>query len=324
MSADKHPVVVTASQQLIREQLDRMLVSPIFLRADRISKLLRHVVEKTLAGQESDLTEKKIAEELYGIDDYLPEVHTTVRDAARRLRIALREYVSEPINARVVISLPRGSYVPRIEVDVSATEGQKQPRVRLLRSVGTMISINQAKVMLAEQDFFCADWNENGKGIEHRYNAQVREQCLVVVDEATQLMWEKGVERFRENGLMSAEEVQNRPEQRMSEVNRDRFAGFTDWRLPTVEEAMSLMMTKQQAAENMGALRLYLHPVFERVGTHCIWTSDWWEYRIDSGHPVDPYDCPWVVDFRKGECRLERRGSEADIKAVRSMSSHLS
>jgi hypothetical protein len=62
MSADKHPVVVTASQQLIREQLDRMLVSPIFLRADRISKLLRHVVEKTLAGQESDLTEKKITE----------------------------------------------------------------------------------------------------------------------------------------------------------------------------------------------------------------------------------------------------------------------
>jgi hypothetical protein len=48
-------------------------------------------------------------------------------------------------------------------------------------------------------------------------------------------------------------------------LNAKRFAGFGDWRLPTLEEAMSLM---EQERKNAG---LYIDTVFDRR-QEFIWT----------------------------------------------------
>ena len=45
-----------------------MLASPCFARAERISKLLRFLVERHLAGRDSELKESLIGVEVYGRD----------------------------------------------------------------------------------------------------------------------------------------------------------------------------------------------------------------------------------------------------------------
>src|SRR5688572_16567968 len=102
---------------LVRAQLDRILGSEIFSRSGHLRRFLSFIVEQTLAGQGQSLKESVIAHQLYGKGtDFDGGTDPVVRVDARRLRDKLREYYhgrSEP----VVISLPKGSYVPRFEAN---------------------------------------------------------------------------------------------------------------------------------------------------------------------------------------------------------------
>jgi Tol biopolymer transport system component len=99
----------------IHTQLEKVLASDIFARSERLSSLLQYVVEKTLEGSQHVLKEQTIAEECLGRGPgFQGAVDPIVRVEARRLRDKLREYyatASDPI----VISLPKGSYVPSFE-----------------------------------------------------------------------------------------------------------------------------------------------------------------------------------------------------------------
>ena len=56
-------------------------------------------------------------------------------------------------------------------------------------------------------------------------------------------------------------------------LNRQRFAGFSDWRLPTTVEAKSLFDKKQKNSDNMGQT-IYLSDLFEPGCGLLCWTSD--------------------------------------------------
>jgi hypothetical protein len=77
---------------------------------------LRFVVEQTLTGQGDNLKEQVLALELYGRGaDFDSGADPIVRVDARRLRDKLREYyVGAPADP-IVISLPKGGYVPVFE-----------------------------------------------------------------------------------------------------------------------------------------------------------------------------------------------------------------
>src|SRR5262245_58265786 len=97
----------------VRDQLERILASDIFTRSERLSAFLRYVVEQTLNGQGSVLKEQVLGIELYGKDHAFDRtVDPIVRVDARRLRDKLREYYAESPRDPIVISLPKGSYVP--------------------------------------------------------------------------------------------------------------------------------------------------------------------------------------------------------------------
>ena len=99
----------------IRAQLERILASAVFSRSPQLRRFLSFVVEQSLAGQGHTLKESVLAHELYGKGtDFDGGTDPVVRVDARRLRDKLREFYegrSDPI----VISLPKGSYVPVFE-----------------------------------------------------------------------------------------------------------------------------------------------------------------------------------------------------------------
>jgi Tol biopolymer transport system component len=99
----------------VRAQLERILSSPVFSRSRQLRRFLSFIVEQRLAGQGHSLKESVLAHELYGKGtDFDGGTDPVVRVDARRLRDKLREYY-EGRTDPVVISLPKGSYVPAFE-----------------------------------------------------------------------------------------------------------------------------------------------------------------------------------------------------------------
>lgn len=102
------------AQGAIREEVSRILESPIFVQSDRLGRFLRYTVETTLAGDAETLKEYLIGTEVYDRKPpYHPSVDSIVRSEARRLRSKLKEYYeSVGRNDSVFIYYRPGSYVP--------------------------------------------------------------------------------------------------------------------------------------------------------------------------------------------------------------------
>jgi TolB-like protein len=123
--------------QVIRDELDRVLSSPGFLRSERLSRFLQFVVESHLGDPNADLKEWLIATEIYGRKrDYDPKQDSIVRTEAVRLRAKLLEYYSGAgATDPVVIEMPKGGYLPVFRE--AAAPRQRTPRTR----VGVAIAV---------------------------------------------------------------------------------------------------------------------------------------------------------------------------------------
>jgi TolB-like protein len=102
-------------RQLLKQELERVLSSDAFARTERLSKLLRFLVERHIEGRDDELKESLIGVEAFGRrPDYDPKLDSTVRTEAVRLRARLNKYYSaEGSQDPLVIELPKGGYVPR-------------------------------------------------------------------------------------------------------------------------------------------------------------------------------------------------------------------
>ncbi len=150
-----------------------------------------------------------------------------------------------------------------------------------LRSVARGLSENEVSNMLKRKNFFSKrhDWNENfcnpyGNFI-NEYESMVIRGDKVVLDHATGLMWhQSGSDKY-----MTDDEAK----QWIYALNRLGYAGYQDWRLPTVEEAASLLERKKLNGD------LYIDPKFS-ARQRWIWTSD----KVNGEGRV------WVVNFYHG------------------------
>lgn len=108
---------VPLSPDLVRATLERILADPGFANAERLRRLLRFLVEETLAGRADDIKEYVLGMEVFDRGDgYDPRLDSIVRVEVRRLRSKLDEYyhgagASDPIR----VHIRRGSYVPEFE-----------------------------------------------------------------------------------------------------------------------------------------------------------------------------------------------------------------
>ena len=116
-----------------------------------------------------------------------------------------------------------------------------------------------------------------GRPKNHTKNEfEVQKDSKVIYDKATGLTWQQsGSEKY-----MSYDETSNY----IRKLNQEGFAGYKDWRLPTLEDAITLL--KPEKTDN----GLYIDPLFEKKQAW-IWTSDL--YGASRA---------WVVNFPHGYC----------------------
>jgi hypothetical protein len=102
------PPIAAAS---VREQLEKMLASPIFRNSRRYSSLFRYVVEHALAGQTEKLKERTLGVEVFGRPpDYDTNLDPVVRIAASEIRRRIAQYYYQAGHeTEIRIDLPTGS-----------------------------------------------------------------------------------------------------------------------------------------------------------------------------------------------------------------------
>ena len=125
----------------IRGQLDRILASGGFKEAGRIGPLLQYLVETTLSGQAQTIKESVLGVDVFQRPaDYDPRTDPIVRVDARRLRSRLDEYYKANPGDAVVISLPKGGYVPVFD-SVQKTRVPEEPPMRFHMSGPALVFI---------------------------------------------------------------------------------------------------------------------------------------------------------------------------------------
>ena len=149
-------------------------------------------------------------------------------------------------------------------------------------------SEERVKHMIVEQNFFDMSRNRNGTGIKHQYEAKTIKGDSIIVDHTTQLTWQQGGSRqplsYEEAGAY------------IQKICNDKFAGFDDWRLPTLYETMTIM---ERPEKN------YIDSKFDPT-QKIIWTAD--SYAGAGA---------WIVDFAGGFCSYSLIFNDFSVRAVR-------
>ena len=136
---------------------------------------------------------------------------------------------------------------------------------------------------------------------------------LVVVDHATGLMWQRGG-----SGESNFQAEWNEAEGYVQGLNTKKFAGYDDWRVPTLEEAMTLMSPQgkgQPGESDYGDGRAvkgeyHIDPAFDNGAAPIMWTSD----KVSPTHS-------WILYFWDGTCDPEKNDYNGYVRAVRTMKS---
>ncbi len=156
----------------------------------------------------------------------------------------------------------------------SGAEG-KPPRAEL-RSSYMNLSVSQVQSMSNISIRRSKVWGFYGHStIQHGYEVELIGDDKVVIDHATGIMWHPS----GSNDYMKRKEVKKW----IRGFNRKGYAGYYDWRVPTVEEASSLL----EASEKNG--NLYIDPVFDKK-QRWLWTGDscssggMWRVYFDDGY----------------------------------------
>jgi Tol biopolymer transport system component len=116
-----------SAKAAVLQQLEKVLMSAEFARAERMRRFLRHAVEHTLANSLDELKESVIGVEVFDRSpSYNPKADPIVRIEARRLRTKLKEYYDGEGKEDIIrIDLPKGGYSASVEIlnIISGREG---------------------------------------------------------------------------------------------------------------------------------------------------------------------------------------------------------
>ena len=195
-------------------------------------------------------------------------------------------------------SIFKRQVVPVLEEARAAAKGNHEATAQLpanpmkLRSRQiSELTIQQVETMLQEWNFFDKTWQRSGKGVQHQYEALQPFGDQIVVDHTTGLTWQRG---GSDNWKHFAD-----ARQYIAQLNSAYYGGYSDWRLPTLEEAMSLV------EPDLVSNKMHISSFFSPEQRY-IWTAD----KLCE-------EVVWFVAFPNGgvgSCRVSNFNS---VRAVR-------
>jgi TolB-like protein len=109
------PRMPTASPEMVREQLAKIVASPVLAGSSCLRELLSFIVERTLDDRSDELKEYSLGVEVCRRPpSFDPRLDPIVRVQISNLRNKLKAFYAEGgLHDPVMIELPRGTYVPR-------------------------------------------------------------------------------------------------------------------------------------------------------------------------------------------------------------------
>jgi hypothetical protein len=161
-----------------------------------------------------------------------------------------------------------------------------------LRSQFKDLSVNDVKSMLRERGFFEKYYYKTGDFKNH-FEVKTINQGKIVVDFATGLIWHQ----FGSESYINIERVKPW----LADLNKQEYAGYSDWRLPTLEEAASLLKNQESR------FGLFISEVFAS-DQRFIWTGD--KFGQDKG---------WIIDFYSGDVSKVPLTTLVYVRPVRTM-----
>jgi len=161
------------------------------------------------------------------------------------------------------------------------------------------LSKDDVNKMIKEKDFFHQAWNTFGRGLQHHYEVIESNKIKMVIAHTTNLMWQQCP--------TSIESVKfDKIDSHIQKQNLTKRGGYDGWRLPTLEEAMSLMEETRSTE-----YKFYIDPIFKvRDNQISVWTLDKMSFNEI-----------WIAHFTYGEAILDTiENGWNHILAVRTIS----
>ncbi len=143
---------------------------------------------------------------------------------------------------------------------------------------------------------------KDGRIIEHNYKLETIDGDKVVIDSVTGLMW-------HQSGSGGFGDSWQKAEEWVVKLNDKGYAGFRNWRLPTLEEAASLLRSSKDSGG------LYIDQIFASAQKY-LWTGD-----------IYKKEDRWFVDLNQGNITWSSKylyGFNRNLRAnfVRPVRSH--
>jgi hypothetical protein len=175
-------------------------------------------------------------------------------------------------------------------------EELSKPKIITLRTSYKKLSLSEVRSMPNVSIRDKTRWGLTAQSsVNHDYNIKTIKGNKVVVDNATGLMWHQSGSDDRVKWREAKDWIED--------LNSEGCAGYHDWRLPTVDEAVSLLESSEKNGD------LYIDPVFSKK-QNWIWTGN-----RKSGGSEDA----WRVNFGSGRVDGWYVGYSCYVRPVRSM-----
>ncbi len=126
-----------------------------------------------------------------------------------------------------------------------------------------------------------------------------------VSDTETGLMW-KQTDGFQDESIFH---TWIKAYDYVRELNNVKFAGYLDWRMPTLEEAESIY-DENTSIRDSDRFDIFIDPAFSPGGGYTTWTCD-----------LRPHNGAIIFYYRYGHANINNRDdpSKDSIRAVRTM-----
>jgi hypothetical protein len=151
------------------------------------------------------------------------------------------------------------------------------------------LSIYDAMRLIRLRGYFNKEWNDDVDGFNNECDFDVQQGDKIFIEKTTGRMWQ----RHTSSKFSEAKDAQDH----INHLNEVEFAGYNDWRLPSLDEALTLM--RKQIDEDF-FIDLLVH---DRQN---------WILTADQDD-----DAFWVVNHKYGICRIGQPVDGISVRAVR-------